>query len=78
MKFERAEITQEARADANDEITQFKDIIGALRDELESNKIMFEENTQELERLDRDEKDQLKQTINVLRNQLEKYDAKKQ
>ena len=58
-------------APANDEIVQLKATIGALRDELDRNKIAYEAKKQELKRAAHDEVKQLQQMIEALRKQLE-------
>ncbi len=62
---------QKALRAANDEVSQLKATVNALRDELERMRIAERENTQKALAASGDEIRQLKETVNALRDALE-------
>ncbi|MBW1753735.1 MAG: hypothetical protein JRJ46_11705, partial [Deltaproteobacteria bacterium] len=59
-----------------DEIVQLKATISALREELEHNKIMYEEKIQEVKQVANDEINQLQLMIKAQRDQIETHHAR--
>ena len=69
--FEKDRAVQEAVVDGADEVSQLKNTIQDLRNQLESQQIHYEDKIMEMERSAGDEKAQLTDTISVLRDKLE-------
>ena len=72
ISFEKQQAVQAAVAASSDEILQLRQTIGALRDEMESDRIRHGEEMQSARVACREETQQLEQTIIALRDKMEK------
>jgi peptidoglycan hydrolase CwlO-like protein len=70
MRTEKEESVQQAVATANDEVSQLRGTIAALRDAIEHNNAIYEQRLQDAARDAQDEINQLQETIKLLRERL--------
>jgi hypothetical protein len=76
LRIGEQEHIQDAILTTNAEIGQLKEMVGALRDELDRRQIEYDEKCREIERIARDDAKQLHEMIRVLRGRLEEHEKR--
>ena len=76
MGFDKQRAVQESVAAASDEISQLRQMVAALRTEMENQRARYFEESQSVRVATRDELHHLEQMIVALREQMEKTHAR--